>query len=200
MLKAYASYFVAYFVDNIGKDMNNVERIILFGSVARDEGTKESDIDIFIELKKKTKNTEKKIKKVLQDFYQSREAMLFKAKGIENKINIKLGKLREWEELYKSIASTGIILYGPYEIKELPSGVKQYTIIFWDKIGKNRGAFLNKIYGFKIKNKVYVGLLSKFNGKRIGKSCIMLPTQYKRDIFRLLRAYKVRAKTIEIFI
>ena len=125
---------------------------------------------------------------------------MFKAKGIENKINIKLGKLREWEELYKSIASTGIILYGPYEIKELPSGVKQYTIVFWDKIGKNRGAFLNKIYGFKIKNKVYVGLLSKFNGKRIGKSCIMLPTQYKRDIFRLLRAYKVRAKTIEIFI
>ncbi|MEK6883548.1 MAG: hypothetical protein AABY22_28225, partial [Nanoarchaeota archaeon] len=106
---------------------------------------------------------------------------------------------KEWEDLYRSIASTGIILYGKYEAKELPSEVKHYIIIFWSKIEKNRGSFLNKLYGFKIKNKIYHGLLQKFNGKKIGKSCIMLPVQYKKEIFRLLKQHKVNAKAIEVF-
>lgn len=102
--------------------------------------------------------------------------------------------------MYKSIASTGIILYGPYEAIELPTEVKHNVIIFWDKIGKNRGSFLNKIYGFKIKNKIYSGLLTKFNGKKVGKSCIMIPVIYKKELFEVLREHKVNAKTIEVFI
>lgn len=199
MLKAYAAYFTAYLVDNLGKDLANLERIILFGSVARDTAEKDSDVDIFIELKKKSKKDEEKIKKILTDFYQSREAILFKAKGVENKISLKIGKLSEWKDLYRSIASTGIVLYGPYEAKELPSGVKHNLIIFWERIGKNRGAFLNRLYGFKSKGKAYAGLLTKFGGKKIGKSCVMFPIEYKEEIFKLLKDYQVEAKVIEVF-
>ena len=117
-----------------------------------------------------------------------------------NKFDIKIGFLKEWKLLYRSIASTGIILYGHYEAEELPSGVKHFILIFWDKIEKNRGAFLNKVYGFKIGNKRYSGMLEKFEGKRTGKSCVMLPIEHKDDIFRLLREHKVNARTIEVFI
>lgn len=199
MLKAYACYFVAYLLDNLRRDIPKIERIILFGSVARDTDEKDSDVDLFIELKKKTKKEEEKIKKILAGFYQSREAVLFKARGIENKINLKIGKLKDWQELYKSIASTGISLYGPYEAKELPSGVKLKIIIFWQKIGKNRGAFLNRLYGFRSKGKAYPGLLSKFAGKKLGKSCVMFPVEYKEEIFKLLKEYKVEAKIVEVF-
>ena len=198
MLKAYASYFVAYLTSTL-KKIENIERIVLYGSVATDQATKESDIDIFIEVKKKTKQFEHEIEKLVKEFYQSRESVIFKAKGIENKFVIKIGKLIEWKELYRSIASTGIVLYGPYEAKKLPSGVRHFIIIFWQKIGKNRGSFLNKLYGFKIKNKVYSGFISKFDGIKIGKSCIMIPVQYKKDIFKLLAEHKVEAKTIEVF-
>lgn len=198
MLKNYASYFVAYLLSN-SKNIENMERIVLYGSAARDEAVKESDVDIFVEVRKKTAKFEKDLKEAEKKFYESREAALFKSKGIDNKFSIKIGKLQEWKELYKSIASTGIILYGPYEAKELPSGVKHFIIVFWEKVGKNRGSFLNKLYGFKIKNKHYLGLLEKCDGKKIGKSCIMLPIQYKKDIFKLIREHKVKAKVLEVF-
>lgn len=198
MLKNYASYFVAYLLSNL-KDIENIERVILYGSAAREEAEKESDVDIFIEVKKKTITFEKDIKKIEKEFYQSREAALFKSKGIGNEFSIKVGRLKEWKELYKSIASTGIVLYGPYEARELPSGVKHFIIIFWEKIEKNRGSFLNKLYGFKVKNKHYAGLLTKFNGKKIGKSCIMLPIQYKKEIFKLIDKHKVKARALEVF-
>ena len=108
-LKSYASYFVSYFLDNLNNV--NFEKIILFGSVAREEATKESDIDIFIEIKKENKKLEIEIKKILENFYKSREALLFKAKRIDNKINLIIGKLEEWKDLRDSIENTGIILY-----------------------------------------------------------------------------------------
>lgn len=198
MLKEYSIYFTAYLFNNL-KGKENIERIILFGSVARGESTKDSDIDLFVEVKKKTKKIEEEIKKIEGGFYHSREASLFRLKKIDNKFNIKIGKLREWKDLEGSIASTGIVLYGPYETKELPSGVKHFVIIFWSKIGKNRGAFLNKLYGFKSKNKSYEGLISKFSGKKLGKSCLMMPVQYKKDILKLLKQYEVEAKIMEVF-
>lgn len=198
MLKAYTSYFVAYLISNL-RNINNIERIVLFGSVARDDFTKESDIDIFIEVKKKTKRFEQEIKDVEKKFYQSRENALFQSKGIENKFSIKIGNLREWKNIYHSIASTGIIFYGPYEAKELPSEVRHFIIVFWQRIGKNRGSFLNKLYGFKVKNKHYPGLISKFEGIKLGKSCVMFPVEYKKHIFKLLVEHKVEAKTLEIY-
>ena len=198
---AYAAYFSAYLLDNINKKTKKaIERIILFGSVAREEATAKSDVDIFIELKAKNKPIEREIKNTLELFYQSREALLFKAKGIDNKINLKLGKLREWQDLYSSIASTGIILDGPYEAKELPMGVKHQVLIFWENIPKNRGAFLNKLYGFKSKEKRYLGLLSKFNGQKIGKSSILVPIQHKKELLEHLQKYKVKARMMEVFV
>ena len=198
MLKAYASYFVAYLLNNM-KYLEEIERIILFGSVARGDSTNESDIDLFIEVKKKTKKLESEIKDIENNFYQSREASLFKVKGINNSFSIKIGNLKEWKDLYKSIASTGIVLYGHYEAKEIPSGMRYGVIIFWNKIGENRGAFLNKIYGFSANKKYYPGLIEKYDGKKIGKSCILIPIQFKDEIIKLLKKYKVEGKVIEMF-
>ena len=199
MLKGYANYFVAYLFNNL-KNADNIKRIVLYGSAAKGETNKDSDIDLFIEINRKNEKFSKEIYKIEKNFYESREATLFKSKGVNNKFDIKIGFLKEWKLLYRSIASTGIILYGHYEAEELPSGVKHFILIFWDKIEINRGAFLNKVYGFKIGNKRYSGMLEKFDGKRTGKSCIMLPIENKDDIFRLLREHKVNAKTIEVFV
>ncbi len=198
MLKNYASYFASFIINNI-KNIDNIERIILYGSVAKGEENKESDVDIFIETRKKTKLLEKELKGLEESFYNSRESSLFKIKGVENKFNVKIGILKDWKELYKSIASTGITLYGRYEAKEMPAGLKHKIIIFWDKIRKNRGAFLNKIYGFKTGTKRYPGLLTKFGGSRIGKSCVIFPIEHKEEMFELMRKYKVDAKTIDVF-
>lgn len=198
MLIGYASYFVSYLLTNL-KGSENMERIVLFGSAAKGDADKESDVDIFIEVKKKTGKFEKAVQEAEQGFYQSREAALFKARGINNRFSIKVGMLKEWKELYRGIASTGIVLYGSYEAKELPSGVKHFVIVFWNGVGKNRGAFLNKLYGFKIRNKHYEGLIEKYDGKKIGKSCVMLPAQHKNELFRLLKMHEAKAQILDVF-
>lgn len=196
MLKAYASYFVSSLLASL-KEIHNIEKIILFGSVAKNEANKNSDIDIFIELKKENKKLKARIEKILQDFYKSREALIFKSKGVDNKINLVIGKLNKWKDLKKSIESTGILLYGKYMASEVKG--RKYAIIFWDNIEKNRGAFLNKIYGVKIKDKRYTGLIEKFNGKKLGKSNIMIPVEYREDIVNLLKKHKVNAKIMDVY-
>jgi predicted nucleotidyltransferase len=195
-LKSYASHFVSYFLDNI--DLSRTNKIILFGSVARGDAGKNSDVDIFIDLKKTSKKQEKEIRKTLEEFYKSREALLFKSKGIDNKINIIIGKLDDWKSLKESIESTGIILYGNYT----PTNVKgrKHMIISWDNIGKNRGAFLNKLYGVKIGDKQYKGLLEKFGGKRLGKSSTLIPIEHREDVLKEIRKYEVNARVIEVYV
>lgn len=193
MYKAYASAFVTYLLTYCkGVDF---QRIILFGSVAKDEATKESDIDLFIEPKGNGKDDG--ILKTLEKFYQSKEALFFRAKGIENKINLIIGKLDAWKDLKKSIESTGIVLLGKY----VPQGVRgtKYALVFWDHIDKNRGAFLNKVYGFTVDKKRYEGLMSKFGGQKIGKSCVMIPIQHREEILDLMKHHKVNGKIIEVF-
>ncbi|MFH1585841.1 MAG: nucleotidyltransferase domain-containing protein [archaeon] len=199
MHKQYTSYFVAYLNFNLPKkELENISKIILFGSTAKNEANKDSDIDLFIEVRKKPKSFENKIQKITEKFYKSREALIFKSKNIDSKINILIGKLNDWPELKNSIESTGIILYGRY-IPENKAGEKKYSIIFWDKIGKNRGAFLNKIYGFNVKKKNYRGLIETLDGKKLGKSTIMIPSENTNEILNLLKPYKVNAKVIEVY-
>ncbi len=199
MLKAYAAYFTAYLLDNL-KSADNIMRISLFGSASRGEAEQDSDIDIFIETKRKTNKFGREVQHLVERFYQGRESALFKAKGIKNRFSIKIGNLKEWAEIYKSIASTGIVLYGPYEATNMPTGMRHFAIIFWEGVGKNRGAFLNKLYGFRAGAQSYSGLLSKFEGKKIGKSCIMIPVQYKANFLQLIRHHEVKAKIIEAFV
>lgn len=197
MIKSYASYFVSYLLFNL-KNSDNISKIILFGSVAKNEADKKSDVDIFIEVKKKTKKFEREIEKIIDDFYKSREALIFKSKKIDNKINVLVGKLDEWKELEKSIESTGIVLYGGY-VSSGKVKARKYAVFFWDKIGKNRGAFLNKVYGFSSKKKKHKGLIEILKGRKLGKSSIMIPVEHREEIVKLLKHYKVNSKIIEVY-
>ena len=200
MFKKYASYFVSYLLFALSKkEIDKISKIILFGSTAKDEAEKESDIDIFIEINKKSKTFENKIDKITEEFYKSREALIFKSKKIDNKINILLGELKDWPDLENSIESTGIMLYGKYSSKTIKRNGKKYSLIFWKKIEKNRGALLNKIYGFKVRDKRYSGLLEKFKGKKLGKSSALIPAEHTNEFLNILKPYKVDAKVIEIW-
>lgn len=194
MILAYASYFCSYLLNNF-KDSEIIKRILLFGSVAKGEATKNSDVDIFIDVE--SNKFEKHIKKILLDFYQSREALIFKAQGIDNKINLIIGKLEEWKELKESIENTAIVLYGRYAPSDR-SG-KKYSVIFWDKIEKNRGAFLNKLYGFSSGEKKYKGLVDFLGGRKFAKSSVMIPVENREKILKLVKEYGVNAKIMEVW-
>jgi predicted nucleotidyltransferase len=196
MINAYASAFVSYLVASLKENISSVDNIILYGSVARNEAEEVSDVDIFVDSNKKI---DKEIEKTVSDFRSTKQFLWFKANGIQNEIRVKSGKLANWKELHRSISSNGIILWSHFEPKEKPIGTKHKIIFYWNEIGKNRGAFLNKLYGFRANGKKYAGLLEKWGGFRMGKSCVIIPIKHKSEMTEFLKSYKVNAKNMEVF-
>lgn len=193
----YTSYFVSFVLENLKEaEIKKIKSIILFGSVASGTATDESDVDLFFDVdlnKKQIKSFNKKIKIISDDFISSNIGIKFRLNKVSNEIKPLTGRLNEWSELKDSISKNGIVLYGKYisKIKGEP-----HLLIWWDSLKiKNRGAFLNKLYGFKVKNKEYKGLLEKVNGKKIGKSSILLPLKEKDRIKNIFEKYKVDYKS-----
>lgn len=196
ILKAYAVRFTSFLIEKLGKETSEIDNIILYGSVARGTADKESDIDIFIDT---SHNIKERINEILEEFYDSREYTLFRSKGVNNEIELKIGELTEWKDLHRSISSSGKVLWGRYKTTEEPIGTEHKIIFSWDKIGRSRSSFLNRLYGYESKDKKIIGLLEEWGGKKIGKSSIMIPIQYKEDMLKLIEEYNVNAKNIEVY-
>ncbi len=195
--KAYAVSFVSYLLKNI--DHASIDNIILYGSVAKNQSTKESDVDIFVNVKKETEKTNKNIREIADGFYSSKEAIIFKLLGVDSDINLMIGKLDDWVDLKRSILSDGILLWGKYEEKTKPSDTEHKVIFFWEGVGKNRTAFLNKLYGYKTKKIEVKGVLGKWGAQKLGKSCVILPIKHREEMIEILKKYRVNAKVIEVF-
>lgn len=198
MLKKYAISAVDYILNNLSEQsFTEIRQVILFGSVSRGTATKDSDIDIFFYA---VKSLKKEINKLIEDFYISRQGLIFKTKGVANRFQVIVGDLQEWVDLHKSIASEGIVLYGPYYGKP-PKGLKHYFMISWENLDiKNRGAFLNKFYGYTAKKIKYSGLVKKWRAEKIGKSAILLPFEHKEECLNILSKYKVDFRIKDIYL
>ena len=200
-IKKYAILAVGYILSRLReKELKCVNSVMLFGSTARENATQESDIDLFfdVELPKSTEKTFRaRLNKIAGEFYLSNIDLEYKMNGISNEISITVGRLREWDQLNRSISSEGMVLYGKYTAK--PSKTKAYTILSWEKPGKAKGALLNKIYGYKIRGKRYPGILEKFGGTKLGHGTIMVPAEYKDIFISVLEKYKVNYSRREVW-
>lgn len=199
-LKQYAISAAAFILRQLSApDFNHIERVILFGSVARGASTNESDIDLFFEVRGKASERvklKKTIKEVAETFSTSNEGLSFRLKGTANPLAVLVGQLKDWPDLEKNIAKGSILLYGQHF---QPLQGEPQLLIWWKAPAtKKRGAFLNALYGVKIKNKRYTGLLEKFGCGKVGKSATIVPMRHKLQIEALLQKYKVPYKVIEI--
>ena len=69
-LIAYSYDFVSFLLEKT-RYLDKINSIILFGSVAREEAGKNSDVDIFMDIISKDKKIENEIKKIKENFYDS---------------------------------------------------------------------------------------------------------------------------------
>lgn len=188
----YAVLAAAYLLSGISEsELKRVHNVLLFGSAASFSASRESDVDIFFDVsasKRFQLGLRAKLNKAADQFYLTPAALEFKSRGIDNELSIKVGKLEEWDELAKSISSNGILLYGKYT--SMPPHTNGYVILSWES-PRNRGAMLNKLYGYKANNKRYPGMLEKNKGIKLGRAVIMVPAQSKDIFINVLEKYKV---------
>jgi len=194
-LQAYAIDFTSFLLERINVDY--IKRIILFGSVARGEDSLKSDVDLFIDVFKKI--SDKDIKKVKEGFLKSKKyRQYWLLKGIKNDFNIVAGKLNEWKDLKNSIISNGIILYGKFD--ETPTDGIHKTIFSWENIKpeSDRVLLSKRIFGYKKGKKSYEGLVQKFEGEKIGKGIIAVPSTNTNMFSKLFRDMKISVKIRKI--
>lgn len=190
-LISYALSFASFLLDSpIGE---KIQKIILFGSVARGDFTKESDIDLFIDAPQKT---EKEIEKRLSLFTVSQANKHWKLRGISQEISLKVGNLNAWQ-IKREIISSGILLYGKYT--ELPKNARPYLIIRIVETSKKASKQVRlwrALYGYtqKVGKKRYTkqGLLIASEGKKLGKAVIIVPMEKRKAVLDLLKNNKVR--------
>lgn len=201
-LKKYTFAFANFLVNNIAeKWLEDVDSIILFGSVAQGRASEESDIDIFFDValpKSRINEFRRVLMKIKEQFLLSNEALRFKSRKLYNEINFTIGNLTEWTEMKKSMSSGGLIIYGKYRDVFQKKGMRHCMIFFWESIGKNRGAFLNKLYGYTANKRRYKGFLDK-RGIKIGKSAALIPSEFKDEFIEILQKYVVEYKILEVY-
>lgn len=197
-LAAYAMDFASFLVQKL-KSKEKIKQIILFGSVSRDEAEKGSDIDLFIDVIDVDNKLEQEIKHCLSTFLDSAKYKNYwQLLGITNDIQLTIGKLSKWKELNTSIISNGWVLFGKYKPK-IKEGAHNVFFI-WENIKPNskRVLFNKQMCGYIQNKKFYNGLLQKYNGKRLGKGCIIVPLESSNFFLRLFRRYKITVKIKKI--
>lgn len=101
-----------------------INKVILFGSVARGDYETQSDVDLFIEADPRL---ERRIHNVLSLWEASKRAEEWHVLGIKNTISLKVGQLDKWPAIHRVVIADGIQLYGKYT--EVPRGLKQYLLV-----------------------------------------------------------------------
>ncbi|MBI2632061.1 nucleotidyltransferase domain-containing protein [Candidatus Pacearchaeota archaeon] len=193
-LTAYALDFVSFLIQKT-RNRNKIRNIILFGSVARQDESKESDIDIFVDILEDNKIIEKEINFILENFTDSvKYKNYWKLFGIKNEIKLNIGNIDNWKELKPSLIADGIVLYGKYKPK-IKEG--QHNVFFiWENIKPNakRVLFNKKVFGYKQNKKSYHGLLVQYKGERLGKGCIVVPIEHSSFFHSLFKKFKVNVR------
>lgn len=187
LLLAYALDFVSFLMQKTPRKAE-IKQVILYGSVARGEAGKDSDVDLFIDVVQSSSALEKEIQERKSSFLNSTKVKNYwSLLGVTNELKIIVGELRKWKELHPSLVANGLILYGKYSpvVKE----GKHLVFFIWENIKPNskRVLFNKQLFGFTQKGKHYDGLLQKYTGERLGKGCISVALEHSEPFLKLFR-------------
>jgi predicted nucleotidyltransferase len=178
-----------------------IESIILFGSLASGRFSKESDIDICIILKR---NTPKDMEGTIFNHFLKLEKELNRSIQC---IFIFPKEISNWDPiLLENVLAEGQLLYGNanyYNLLIETLGLQPYQIITLN-LGKLDRADKMKIkrilYGYKTKKKysekVYKyqkkGLIREINGIKLGRGSFVIPEKYFNLVEKKLTEFDIR--------
>ena len=190
----------------VGKINGKAKDIILFGSVARGDFDRKSDVDIFVNVSKSKIGTVQKAVDSAQNEFELYAERTWKLQGADLPIKCIVGDIdsSRWSELKREIISSGISLYGKY--KELPDELKHYFIFSFNlskRESKDVVAAIRKIYGYSTKKgeKTYKhgGLLDNVGGEKMNPGVIMVPADSYKKVSDFFMTGKISFRVREIW-
>jgi len=200
-LIAYTYDFISYLtMQGILKNFD-IQKIILFGSVARGDYDKSSDIDIFIDTKK-AKGLLKEIHKIEKAFLSSARIDKWERVNINNNFSFVIGDLnnKKWTDLKKSMVLHAFVLFDRFT--EIEENLKPYALIKWyldSSNPKKRVGLSRKLYGYKLRSKEYKGILDELQAKKIGRGVVLLPLDKVQVIRKMLAKLEIKYSVYNIY-
>lgn len=200
---AYVFDFVHYLMDNL--DNQKVRGIILFGSVAREDFSSASDIDLFIDAVKNQEVTESIVQKTRREF-ELAASRSWHLRKINLPIRPIVGDLNseQWSALRREIISTGMTLYGKY--RELPKNQNHgylFSVILKDLKPKVKVKVIRQLYGYQTKKekKIYLhsGLVQKEKAVKLNPSTILVPAEAYKEFYLFLKKFKIKYQVHEVW-
>lgn len=192
---AYAAAFCSFLIERAA----GIRSVVLFGSVSRGEADNKSDIDLFIDA---PSGNAHRIRKILDNFYESKINELWRLKGVKNPISLIVGDIekKEWADLKRSIITDGIILFGKY--KSEPEKLKHFMLFSYSDIkdAKKRVNLHRKLFGYKVGTARYEGIVLKSGGIRHGSGSFSVPIEKYMDVRSVFKELKITPKILEIWI
>jgi predicted nucleotidyltransferase len=186
----------------------NINEVILFGSVAKKNYDKKSDIDLFFDIKNKemVKELEESLRNILKSF-EIKSEKTWKIKKVNLPINFIIGSLRDenWKGLKDEIISSGIVLYSKY--KETPENLKHYYLLYYSLNNlkrKEKMKFIRTAFGYitkkgKIEYKQR-GIIEDFGGLKLASNVILISSEELSKIKKLFNEHRIEYKILETWI
>ena len=195
-LIAFAEDFVSFLLQNLRNKGDKIKQIILFGSVARGDEGKESDIDLFIDTEDAA--LEPAVRQISEQFYQSIKLKKYwQLFGVKREINCSVGKIEEWGDLERSLIVDGIILFGRCQWPVFIKLFCLFWVIFCWSWSKSLSVWW-VLYGYKqkVKKKKYikVGMIRECGGEKLGKGIFIVPAERTSKIILFLKKKKFSYK------
>lgn len=201
---AYVQNYLSFlFLDpTLTKSINN---IYLYGSAVRNELTKESDIDLFIDCspnkrkENKWKEIENAARAASSRFYASNDYEKWKRFKFTYPLSIHAGVLADWQ-LKTSVASEGVLLYS----KSTGVTPSLRMVLFILKLPSDKKKYLHLIrglYGRKEKGYKEHGLLVETSGRKLSGNVFIVPKedQHKVEAYLLKEKTDYSFKEISVF-
>lgn len=194
--------FLSIFFDKL-KEKDKIRQIIFFGSFARGNARKDSDIDLFIDVEGKNKEEISELIRESLNEFELKAEKTWKLKGISNPIVSIVDDLNieKWKELRQDIESYGKVLYGNYQGKKTG---KQKILITYDISRlkqKDKMKIIRRLQGYKLKRgkKLYEqkGLIEQMKAEKLSNAILVDREHYKKMI-DILRSSRVPLKIIEL--
>lgn len=198
---------MAFEFAKLASNFDSVKAVLLFGSIAKGEADKRSDVDFLVVFD----TTKDKFKDEDEIFTLSQELGKKYDKTVEVVFSNKnFDKLER--KFIEAVLKEGMILYGNLpSVKADKLLLEPYSIFNFEvsSLNKNSRNKLNRILiGYetkkKYKSKIYKssseGLIRQYEGKKLGPSSIIVPFK-KSNIFEdLFRNFKIKYRKIDVWI
>ena len=184
MAIAYAQNFLSFVFLNPAA-AGRIRGVFLYGSAARGELEKGSDVDLFFDIaEEQDKEIEGIAESSLSRFYGSDDHEKWGLLNFSFPLSIQIGNLEKWE-LEKSIASEGISLYS----RDIASRAPERKVLFIIKLPKQKKAYLSLVrHLFGRKEKEYAGrsFLAGINGERLSSTVVLVPKENQNQMVEFL--------------